>query len=203
MINFMYTKYILVFLFCLLWNQLSIAGEKFRFAVPSFRNSTGKTLRTSGSEMAKWMSKELQKNKKFELIDSERVGKITANAKWNETRYVPEIEERFRKLPADFLLYGRIEKYLVQNYILPFPRGDEPQVPEVIVEFSIRAIDLSGRRRDQEFTTNGDWLGDASVGFGSPPYNEEDSSLDVVFLRASRKAMHKAVSIMATHLPEQ
>jgi Curli production assembly/transport component CsgG len=197
----MYTKWILLSTLCLLVVRIAIAQERPRVAVPQFRNTTGKTLRISGSEMAVWMAEELKRNKKFEPIEGNKLNAAIKDSKWYGTRFDRDTELRLKELPADFVLYGRVQAYRVENYILNDPwGGDEAQVPEIKLEFLIRMLNLNGHSRDQEFIARGDALADRTLGFGGPPYNENDSSLDVPFQQAARKAMRTAVKTLAEHL---
>lgn len=170
-------------------------------AVAEFRNSTGRALRISGVRMADWMADQLKKTKTFDVMKPATVNEISGDARWKDGGFDPDVIASLRKQKADYVLYGAIQGYRIENFMLNDPWvHDEPQVPKVIVEFVIRMADVTGRQRDQEFVVDGDALGDRTAGFGGPPYEENDARLDIVFRQASDQAMRKAAKKLAENM---
>jgi hypothetical protein len=112
--------------------------------------------------MAKWMAKELKKTKKFEAFDPDLIKTFTKDAKWRvDTGFEEDVTARLKQMKTAYVLYGKIQKYRVENFILnDFWRTDEPQVPLAILEFWFRMMDLNGNNNDQEFIMNGDSIAD-------------------------------------------
>ncbi|HET6268022.1 MAG TPA: hypothetical protein VFG11_09915, partial [Acidobacteriota bacterium] len=167
-------KLVLFLVFCILAAQSLIAEQRLIVAVPKFQNSTGKTLRMDSSKMAAMMANQLKKSKKFQPADNNKLINAMKGALWMGTGYDQDTEARIKGLPADFVLYGAIESYKIENYI-PYPiEGGESQLPWVKLEYSIRFVDLIGKRSDLEFRVQGDSLGDRRVNWGGPPYDENN-----------------------------
>src|SRR5262249_37739098 len=151
-------------------SHVAIAAERPRITVMPFRNSTGKILRLKESDLSKWMSKELQKTRKFEMV-----GQVQA---------------------ADYALFGTISGYRIENYILSPPITDESQVPEVFVDFTFRLVDAKNDARYQEFLITENELADPRDNWGGPPYDENDLLLQPVVIRACRQAFRTAAKTL-------
>src|SRR5580765_651514 len=98
----------LVLLLCLL--PFSAQGAELpRVAVTPFHNASGKNMEVRGDDMTGWMAGELKKTKKWNVIRAEQLGPVLGNAKRNGDGFDAETEAAVRALPADYILYGRIE----------------------------------------------------------------------------------------------
>jgi len=189
----MIKSWILFLVSCLLATQVALASQKPRVAVVDVQNSTGILLRASGAKMAEWMTDELKKTKQFELVDPKKIQPIIQNATWYRTRFDKNVEAQLKNLPADYVLYCIVSKYKLEPFTFNDPlHMGEPVVPDVILEFSIRLLDLNEKQPDQRVVVSGDSLGSRRDVFMGPPYDPKDPSLDVPFYRASHKAMKDA-----------
>lgn len=202
------TKYSILVIFTLIVTNLP-ADEKETIAVIEFKNKSKDAVRFSGSDMAAWMSNDLERNDRYKPADRKAVGKVAKNSKWLDNRLSPEDENKLRAIPANYVLYeyivqwhSTIESTTTGTGISPRMRTKE-SIPGVIVLLGFELIDLSTGETIKTFEEEGVGLDQTpELGQEVQSIEEELTEFKVLFEEACKNAIRKAANKISNNADE-